>query len=116
MYVYIVVLVFILFDIVTGLMKAFYNDGLNSTVLRKGLFHKLSEVVAVAGAGLAEVGMRYINLGFEIPMLHSVAIYICLMEFVSIAENISEVNPQLGKFFAPYLAKLKAKQEDKKND
>ena len=49
MVIYIVTLCFILFDSVTGIIKALYNKKLNSTALRKGLFHKLAEVNPVLG-------------------------------------------------------------------
>lgn len=108
--IYIVVGCFILFDIITGIIKALYKDGLNSTYLRQGLFHKLSEVIAVIGSGLLEYGTKYIDLNVEIPVLRVVAIYICIMELISILENITEVNPSMAKLFRPYLEKLKEKE------
>lgn len=107
--IYITVCVFIAFDIVTGIVKALYNEGLNSTYLRKGLFHKLSEIIAVAGSGLLEYGLNYIEIGIDLPLLNVVAVYICAMELVSILENLAEVNPMLAKLFRPYLEKLKEK-------
>lgn len=104
---YITVCCFILFDIITGITKALYQDGLNSTYLRKGLYHKLSELLAIAGAGLLEYGIKYVELGFDIPMLKAVAVYICTMELVSILENLCEINPSLAKIFKPFLEKLK---------
>ena len=104
---------FIAFDIVTGIIRALYNDGLNSTALRKGLFHKLSELIAVVGTYLLEYGIQYINLGIDIPLLKATAAYICLMELVSILENLADVNPILGKFFKPYLEKIKTKDDTK---
>lgn len=111
--VYITVGVFILFDIVTGFVKALYKEGINSTYLRQGLFHKLSEVLAVVGSGLLEYGLGYVELGIDIPVLKVVAVYICTMELVSILENLAEVNPALGKLFKPYLQKLKEKDDEK---
>ena len=110
--VYITVGCFILFDILTGLIKGLYKEGLNSTNLRKGLFHKLSEVIAVVGSGLLEYGIGYVQLCVDIPVLDIVAIYICTTELISILENLSVVNPSLAKLFKPYLAKLKDKEED----
>lgn len=112
----IVVGVFILFDFVTGLMKAIKNKEINSTVLRKGLFHKLSEIVTVLGAWLLEYGMKYINLDIDIPLLTGVVSYICLMELISIIENLCDLNPDLFKFFRPYLEKMKPKQDDDKGE
>lgn len=110
---FLIVSIFIVFDIVTGVMRALYNDGLNSTALRKGLFHKLSELVATIGAYLLEYGMNYINLGIDVPLLKATTAYICLMELVSILENLADINPILGRFFKPYLEKLKTKDDTK---
>lgn len=109
--IYITVAAFILFDILTGIIKALYNEGLNSTNLRQGLFHKLSEVIAVAGCGLLEYGIKYVNLGVNIPVLNVVSAYICVMELISIIENLAEINPKLAKLFKPYLEKLKDREE-----
>ena len=105
--IYIVVGAFILFDIITGIIKALYQGGLDSTKLRKGLFHKLSEIVTVGGCGLLEYGTHYVDFGFDVPVLKPVATYICVMELISIIENICEVNEPLRKLFMPYLSKLK---------
>lgn len=113
MAVYITVLCFIGFDILTGLIKALSKEGLNSTILRKGMYHKLSELITVFGAGLLQYGIKYIDLGIEIPALMGVASYICIMELVSIAENLAILNPQLFRLFKPFLNKLKDKEDDK---
>lgn len=112
--IYIVVGAFILFDIITGIIKALYQDGLDSTKLRKGLFHKLSEIVTVGGCGLLEYGTHYVDFGFDVPVLKPVATYICIMEFISIIENICEVNEPLKKLFMPYLSKLKQENQEEK--
>ena len=112
MVLFIIVFVFILFDIVTGLIKAIYNEGLNSTYLRQGLFHKLSEILAVLGSYGLEYAITYIDLGIDIPVFKCVIGYICLMELISIVENLCEVNPQLNKLFAPYLEKMKGESDN----
>lgn len=112
MKVYVVVCGFIVFDVITGITKALYKEGLNSTYLRKGLLHKLSEILAVIGCCLIEYAGDYVNLGIDLPILNGVAIYICMMELISIIENICAVNPHLAKLFNPYLEKLKEKCDD----
>ena len=59
-----------------------------------------------------EYGITYINLGFDVPLVETVVAYICVMEIISILENISEMNPKLKKFFKPFLEKLKEKEKD----
>lgn len=113
MAVYITVFAFIAFDVLTGLIKALAKDGLNSTILRKGMYHKLSEIITVIGAGLLQYGADYIQLGVDIPALIGIASYICIMELVSIIENLAMINPSLYKLFKPFLNKLK---DEDKND
>jgi toxin secretion/phage lysis holin len=116
MAIYITVFAFIGFDILTGLIKALAKDGLNSTILRKGMYHKLSEILTVIGAGLIQYGADYIELGIEFPALVCIASYICIMELVSIIENLAMLNPQLYKLFKPVLNKLKDDKDEKSDD
>ena len=97
---------FILFDILTGLFKAKYKGNFNSTVMREGGYHKLSEVIVVIGAYLFDIGAANLDFGIELPVSNAVIGYLCLMELISIVENLAEVNPSLGKLFEPYLEKL----------
>ena len=113
--VYYVVGGFILFDVLTGIIAAAYKGEMNSTKLREGLYHKASEVIAVVGAALLEYAMQYYELGFEVPMLKAVAVYICATELISVLENLCEVNPTLYNLFKPFLEKLKPEYGDKKN-
>lgn len=115
MFVYIVAFAFIIFDILTGLIKAVYTQKLNSTVLRKGLFHKLAEILSVIGAGLLEYGISYVNIGINVSLLPIVSAYICVMELISCMENLGEINPDLLKLFRPYLEKLKERDNNDEN-
>lgn len=110
---YIVSLCFIGFDIVTGLLKAIYRGRVNSTVLREGLFHKISEILVVLGSGALEYGTSYVNLGIDLPLIEAVTVYICLIELASIIENLCEMNPKLAKLFKPYLEKIREMDDEK---
>ena len=112
MIVFIIVFVFIAFDVITGITEALYKGGINSTKLRQGLYHKLSEILCVLGAYLLELGLDYIDLGINLHLLNVVSVYICTMELVSIIENLCEVNPNLEKLFKPYLEKLRGRDKD----
>lgn len=112
MLLYVVCTVFILFDIITGLVKAGYKGEICSTQLRKGLFHKLSEALAICGSGLLDYGAEYVGLNFDFSVLALVSCYICLMELISVIENLSEVSPTLAKLFKPLLGKLKEKSDE----
>ena len=116
MEIYIIVAGFILADTITGILQALYNHDLNSTKLRKGLYHKLSEVLAVALSVGLEYACNYIELGVEVPVFKVVSIYICIMELVSILENLCEMNPRLAKLFKPYLEKLNSEDVEESED
>lgn len=103
----IIVLGFIAFDVVTGLIKAGYNGKYNSAIMREGGFHKSMEVMAMAVAYFVEYAIGYINIGVDVPAVPAVTVYICIMELISILENICAVNPQMCALFKPYLDKLK---------
>lgn len=103
----IIVLGFIVFDVVTGLIKAGYNGNYNSAIMRQGGFHKSMEVMAMAVAYFVEYAIVYINIGVDVPAVPAVTLYICIMELISILENICAVNPQMCALFKPYLDKLK---------
>lgn len=103
----IIVLGFIVFDVVTGLIKAGYNGNYNSAIMRQGGFHKSMEVMAMAVAYFVECAVAYINIGVDVPAVPAVTVYICIMELISILENICAVNPQMCALFKPYLDKLK---------
>lgn len=103
----IIVLGFIVFDVVTGLIKAGYNGNYNSAIMREGGFHKSMEVMAMAVAYFVEYAIVYINIGIDVPAVPAVTVYICIMELISILENICAVNPQMCALFKPYLDKLK---------
>ena len=116
MEIYLVVLGFILFDVLTGFIKGLTKEGINSTALRQGLYHKLSEILAVVGSGGLGYAIKYLDLGFEVPLLQGVSVYICVMELISIIENLCQINPQLTRFFKPYLEKLKGGENDEESD
>ena len=60
-----------------------------------------------------EFACKYIELGIDVPVFKTVCIYICVMELVSVLENLCEINPALAKLFKPYFEKLHTKDEEK---
>lgn len=105
LFVIIIPILFICFDVLTGWVKAFASGTTDSSIMRKGLYHKLGEVLAI-GFGLAcEFAYPYIGITIEIPLASGIATYIVLMETASIVENLSIISPRLAKtlekFFDP---------------
>lgn len=105
----------ILGDIVTGLLKAWHDKKIDSTILREGLFHKAGEVLLMGLSIGGEYAAEVADLGFTIPLSTFVGSYIILMELVSILENIIDINPELSSFIKPYLNKYKDIKKDKEH-
>lgn len=100
---YVIPSLFILFDIVSGILKAAYEGNLASSLMRKGLFNKLGEILALMLGELLEYASMQYQLGFSIPLYTPIAAYIILMETLSILENISAMNPAMGKFLSKFM-------------
>lgn len=91
----IVALVFILFDIITGLVKAASTGTTSSSIMRVGLFHKVGEVLAILFGYACQFAFPYVDITIPIPMVEAISTYIILMEAASIIENLTKINPQL---------------------
>lgn len=100
---------FIIFDIVSGVIKALAQGKLNSTISRLGLFNKLSEVCAIFLSSFSEWAFSYLDIGIDVAILPFVVTYISFMELLSSLENLAEINPKLNKILKPYLEKLQKK-------
>lgn len=98
MLVFAIVCAFVLLDVVSGLAAAIKNKELSSSVMHEGLYNKLGEVlllvVAMFVASILEV-YPFTQLGIPPEVMYLVALYITLMELVSILENICKLNPNL---------------------
>ena len=95
----VITFLFILLDILSGVLSAIKTGQWDSTKMREGLFHKVGIILTVICAYLCDYGQNYINLGYEVPITETVLIYICFMELGSVAENILKINPELGNIF-----------------
>lgn len=91
-----IVCVFVVMDLVTGVMQAVANKTLDSTKMRTGLWHKCGFIMTVILASLVEWTMQFIDLGFTMPLLVPVCVFIILTEVVSIFENVCKLSPELA--------------------
>lgn len=87
--------ILIVLDYVTGLMKAFATCTVSSSKMRAGLYHKSGYAIVIALAFLLEHGQQYVNLGFTVPLIAPVCLYIIFAEVVSVLENAVALNPEL---------------------
>ena len=118
----IITCIFIIFDILTGIAGGIKKKALNSTTLREGLWHKSGFIGLILLAYILEVTSLYIDLGFEIPSIVVVCVYIIITECVSIFENLCILNPEitnspLGQIFkhAPHIEAAEEPEEENAN-
>lgn len=97
-----VVLVFICFDVLTGWLKAVYTGTLDSSIMRKGLFHKVGEVLAVGFGYMCELSFPLVGVPMQVPIAAGISVYIVLMETASIVENIAHMNPAMASILTKF--------------
>ena len=85
-------LIFSGLDILTGYIQALINKNVDSKVMREGLLHKCLLIIAIL------IGY-VVQFAFGISAVaQAITIYICIMEVMSILENIKKAGIDLGKF------------------
>lgn len=118
-HVFIIVASFIVLDIVSGFSQACVNKTVDSSVMRRGLWHKTAYILTIVLGVLCEYSVVYIDLGFTIPITLPICGFICATEMVSIVENIGRINPELaGSKLLDYFSQSKSRRNDdgKNND
>lgn len=92
----IAMIAFILLDIISGVASAYDRHAISSQKLRTGLWHKLGYFFVVFCAIIIEWTMTQgLDLGFSLPLVVPICIWVSLMEIVSTLENAAEMNPDL---------------------
>ena len=87
--------IFICFDVVTGVLQAMINGTFESKKMRQGGMHKLTLLTVLAFGVALDYSQTLVELGFEVPCLKSIALYITLMEIMSVIENINLAFPNM---------------------
>lgn len=84
-------LIFMVVDIISGIIQAVINKNLDSQKMREGILRKSLLILIVALSFVAQYA-------FNIPAISKVVcIYIILMEIISIFENLKKAGVDLGK-------------------
>lgn len=110
--IYLIVGLFIVLDMATGLIKAFKQKSYTSTIMREGLFHKCGSILCVVFGALVDYAQTIVDIGVIIPVGVSLCTYIIVMETGSVIENLCAINPQiLPEKIKIFFSKL---QEDNK--
>ena len=84
-------LIFSGLDILTGYIQAVINKNVDSKVMREGLLHKCLLIVAIIIGYVVEYAF-----GIK-AVAQVITVYICVMEVMSIAENLKKAGLDLGK-------------------
>lgn len=109
----ILVAILVAVDLVSGFAAAWATKNVQSSKLREGLWHKAGYAFVISAAMACEWGAANgLELGFEVPLVIPVCVWICFMEIVSILENAKKMNPDLEN--VPGFEKLK--KEDKEEE
>lgn len=111
-------------DFITGIIKGYVKNDLNSTKMRKGGLNKVGEIIVMATACGLEIGIHKLGQYYSASELAKVtgAItafavfgYIVIMEIISILENYAEINSQ-AEWVVKILKRLKNVNEDEKEE
>ena len=89
-------------DYLTGIIKAYCNNDICSSKMRKGGLNKLSEIIVMTASCGLDIGINALGRYYQAVELSEIAgtvtavlvfAYISIMEVVSIYENYAEINP-----------------------
>ena len=102
-----IVLIFISFDILFGLLQALTKQTFQSSVMRQGLFHKLGEILCYLFGVVCDATLPMINILVPFSLASAITIYIVIMEIGSILENLSKISPVMAKYLGFIFEKLR---------
>lgn len=106
------VFLFMVMDIIVGVIKALSISTFKSVKMREGLYHKLGEMLAVIFGGMCELAFPIIGIDIKIPIVTSICIYIVVMETGSIVENLAEISPNLKKVLSKVFGAYKEEENE----
>lgn len=93
----IALLILILLDWIFGIGNAMMKHEFQSAKMREGIGHKCSELGFITvGVVMDAMISSGLNIGFDAPILTTMAVYLCIMEVGSLMETFAKINPQLA--------------------
>lgn len=110
----IIVLILIVLDVISGILSAVYNHNFNSSGMRKGAFHKITEILSELLMYVFEYSLPLLGYNYNIPFIKVFTLYLIVMEMTSIFENIGKINSDLIKPLNKILKYFE--KEDNDND
>ena len=116
---FLVLVIVMLVDYITGLIKAQLKGGLSSKIGIKGIIKKFSYIILVFVGVVIDYTIKYVIPNYEYSIIFSVLITFWLItnELISITENLYIIGVPVPKFVTSIIKKLKIKIEgDSKNE
>lgn len=110
---FVVLLVVMITDYLTGMAEAYVNKTLNSRIGVVGILKKIGYIVAVAVGVVADylITNALIKIGIDINVSGYiglvVTIWFIVNELISILENLTEIGTPLPKFLVNLVKRLK---------
>ncbi len=95
-------------DIVTGWIQASINNNWKSAIMRKGLYRKSGELLIVVLAFITEQAVPVIA---QYRVATWISVYICIMEAISVLENLDKAGVGFPKSLLKKLGKVKEEIE-----
>lgn len=97
-HVYIVILLLVTLDYITGITAGCITEGFSSQKMRVGLLHKLTYLISILVCLCIEYLSAFLELGFVVGsgITTIVCVWVCVTEIGSILENICRINPELA--------------------
>ena len=100
-------------DIVTGWIQASVNNNWKSDIMRAGLYRKSGELLIVILAFVAEQAVPVIA---QYKVATWISLYICIMEAISVLENLDRAGVGFPKSILKKLGKVKDELDGDEDD
>lgn len=102
-------IIFSIADIITGFIQAIINNDVQSQKMRQGLLHKVLIIIILLLSFIA-------SITFNISIISKfVAIYIIVMETISIFENLKKAGINFDELLKIFIVGKKEKKENEKD-
>lgn len=92
---FIVTMILIVIDFISGVSAAAKNGELSSNEMRNGMWHKFAYVLVIGASATMEYATKHLDMGMSMPIFIPVCIAICLIEITSTIENCIKLNPEI---------------------
>lgn len=98
-------------DVLTGIVNAWVKGEIKSSKLREGLAKKFGEISVIIIGEIFVLGFGLSNF-----LADGIAIYLIIMELISICENLDKLGVPIPQFIKKALAETNEKIQDDKKD